>query len=483
MPLLTHEETCALVLRAQAGDGLAMARLVECNQGLVRRFVRGWLGRDDRSMDDLMQDGTLGLMRAVESFDVSRGFRFSTYAVSLIRRFTDRAGLSVGHVIRVAEHAARAGVRHRVTSLSDELTDDGLRLEDVLVGHDGRDLIGQLAEADHADRVRSALDSMDPRLASVLRARFGLGDDEPKTLAEIATAMALSRERVRQLETQAIDALRDQLRRAPSVKATEPSWTMPERGWLPIIGTDGRYEINTLGVVRRALPGRGTFAGRIMSNTLGYRRKGPMLVWLGARESDVGQVSMIRLLCERFHGPPPTPRHRAVLAGTVGETPLTPQTVRWRTREEGALVGAKSPLSEDDVRFIFSMRTLIQARELAAAFRIHRTTITLIWNRTSFGNITRPLGGPDYPARNDRNRWGPYARVVSWSEDGFIATHRLSCGHDLTAGRAYFACLRSANGERLGHRCGHCIGIGKQRLAAYLKQCQAGSPDDAQRIA
>lgn len=249
-PLLTAAEELALARRVERGDLAAKQRLVEANLRLVVHVAKRYQREDHGfTLADLVQEGTLGLLRAVEKFDYRRGHRFSTYAVIWIRQAIGRAISDKGRPIRLpetmirrlreldradarlrtelqrdpssAELAAALGwlpeevlqardMRRTTLSLHEPVgQDDGSRAElGELLAQDDDEAPDTLAEASllRAD-VRAALDRLEWRERSVVAARYGL-DDDPATVTETARLLGMRANEVRRLEQLALRKLR-----------------------------------------------------------------------------------------------------------------------------------------------------------------------------------------------------------------------------------------------------------------------------------
>ena len=244
--LLTPAEERELARRKDAGDEAAKRKLIESNLRLVMSITRSYT-KAGVPLLDLIQEGNLGLIRAVEKFDYKMGFKLSTYATWWIRQSVTRALAEQGRTIRLPVHvadqvrrvmrgrrllaqklnrdptydeiAAETGFTpERVGELL-ELVQDPVSLE-TPVG-DGESMYGDLVEdtntagpdVETAERLRSsevaaALDRLNPRMRRVLSQRFGLDGTAPKTLDEVGADLGVTRERVRQLESRALRALR-----------------------------------------------------------------------------------------------------------------------------------------------------------------------------------------------------------------------------------------------------------------------------------
>jgi RNA polymerase primary sigma factor len=252
-PLLTAAEEVALAKRVERGDAAAKERMINCNLRLVVSIAKRYRGHDVPFMD-LIQDGVIGLNRAVEKFDYRKGFKFSTYATWWIRQAVQRSIAGQSRTIRVPTHVheRRQTLQRYARKLEpglgrpathEELAQaSGLTLrhvEEALGVAEARvslnqpvgdsdsgelgDLFADTAAEDpeeHAEgalrrrAVRTALAELPDRERRILELRFGL-DGEPRSLEAIGQELGLTRERIRQLEKQALAKLTDSLGAAP----------------------------------------------------------------------------------------------------------------------------------------------------------------------------------------------------------------------------------------------------------------------------
>ncbi len=247
-PLLTAEEERTLAARVAEGDPYAREHMVKANLRLVVNIARGYLNKG-LSLEDLIEEGNLGLMRAVEGYDGGMETRFSTYAsywikqsirrsvmnngkpirlpaymVSLLSKWrrvsavlTDRLGRAptpeeIGKALRLTKKkvgivAKAIKVNNLVARPEGNDDDGGFMIDDVLTDDRIRPPDAVLGEADDLERIFARIGQLDVREASVIRMRFGLEPYAPMTLREIGENLGLTRERVRQLESLALAKL------------------------------------------------------------------------------------------------------------------------------------------------------------------------------------------------------------------------------------------------------------------------------------
>jgi RNA polymerase primary sigma factor len=244
-PLLTAAEEIELAKRIERGDLEAKERMINSNLRLVVSQARRYQGHG-LPMEDLVQEGMLGLIRAVEKFDWRRGFKFSTYGTLWIRQAIQRGLQNHGRTIRVPVHIAQRQVKVRKiegelnTKLGREPTDEeiaavaelpadevaelrelsrGLASLDQPVSEDGETALGDLlaserpepieevATADREQRLNAVVEQLPEEERNVIQLRFGLTGDEPRTIRQTGTELGIPTERARKLEEQGLSRL------------------------------------------------------------------------------------------------------------------------------------------------------------------------------------------------------------------------------------------------------------------------------------
>ncbi|AWM42352.1 RNA polymerase sigma factor SigA [Gemmata obscuriglobus] len=248
--LLTADQEKSLARAIAQGDTEARDQMVRANLRLVVNIARGYTGKG-LALQDLIEEGNLGLLRAVEGFDPTMNTRFSTYASYWIKQSIKRALVNTAKTIRIPAYMVEllAKWRRATNKLSDELGrpptheevgkllglpkkklaiikkairvynaapqadqgDQGWSIEEMLMDNRAKTPDTEMVETDDLKQVLILLEKMDQREATVLRMRFGLNDEEPKTLKEIGECLGLTRERVRQIEGEALAKLGEDL--------------------------------------------------------------------------------------------------------------------------------------------------------------------------------------------------------------------------------------------------------------------------------
>jgi RNA polymerase primary sigma factor len=209
--LLTAADEVRLAKRIERGDLSAKEQMIESNVGLVYALAGPYRGRGV-PFDDLVQEGVVGLIRAVERFDHRRGRRFSTYAAWWIRHsFMD--ALDKARPIRIPAAAARQRAQRdlpRVTaSLDEPIGEDGTPLYEVIADDDAQAPWQRAADVETRRQAWSMLRMMPPRHREVLVRRYGLVGDRVETHAQIGARLGVGEERTRQLEREALHRLRE----------------------------------------------------------------------------------------------------------------------------------------------------------------------------------------------------------------------------------------------------------------------------------
>ena len=247
VPLLTPEEETALAMRIIEGDDAAKKRLSEANLRLVVSIAKRYVGRGMQFLD-LIQEGNLGLIKAVEKFDYTKGFKFSTYATWWIRQAITRAIADQARTIRIPVHMVET--INKVKKVSSQLlhknghepTAEEIAVElampvdkvreimrvaqepvslETPIGEEEDSHLGDFIPDDDApapadaashtllkEQLEEVLQSLTEREAKVLRLRFGLDDGRPRTLEEVGKEFDVTRERIRQIEAKALRKLR-----------------------------------------------------------------------------------------------------------------------------------------------------------------------------------------------------------------------------------------------------------------------------------
>lgn len=250
--LLTAKEEVDLTRRAHKGDEAARNRMIESNLRLVVKIARHYTNRG-LAFPDLIEEGNLGLMHAIEKFDPERGFRFSTYATWWIRQTIERAIMNQSRTIRLPIHVVKElnaylrvarklaqqldheptceEIAHKVDKPLDEIKrildlnkdttsihnpmaqDSDKSIGDIIADDNNIDPVERLAEADLHQHLDEWLNELTDKQREIIERRFGLRGHDKATLEDVGAAVGLTRERVRQIQIEALRKLRKIVKR------------------------------------------------------------------------------------------------------------------------------------------------------------------------------------------------------------------------------------------------------------------------------
>ena len=247
--LLTREEEVELSILAHNGDNTAREKLIESNLRLVLSIANRYIGRG-LEYDDLVQEGTKGLLKAIEKFDHTKGFKFSTYATWWIRQSIVRSIADQGRTIRLPVHLVETVnklnrlttkltqkygrdpttaeiademsmtedeireiqcISQEIVSLETNIGEDDSILEDIIQDVNAVSPSTEYEKVALHDDIMKTLKKLSPREEKIIRLRYGLDDGKPKTLDEVGKIFNLTRERIRQVEERALRKLKIKL--------------------------------------------------------------------------------------------------------------------------------------------------------------------------------------------------------------------------------------------------------------------------------
>lgn len=252
IPLLTLEEEKNLCLRAANGEQFARERLAEANLRLVVSVAKKYINRTKIPFLDLIQEGNVGLMRAIDKFNPALGFKFSTYAVWWIKQSISRAVVEQSRAIRLPTHiieqlskmgrvtqeifqetlqeptiaqiAERMGlseekirelqaiVKEPVSIDQTISEDEDATIGDLIADEEDESPIDKLFQEDIRNKLKTVLETLDKREMDVLLRRYGIGYQRAQTLEEIGSYYQLTKERIRQIEEKALKKMRNPMR-------------------------------------------------------------------------------------------------------------------------------------------------------------------------------------------------------------------------------------------------------------------------------